>query len=98
MDNEDEAEKEIWYSKPLNVEWELSKDDQDVVNNVLANETLPSNMAGFIRDTVGQPTLYLTPACLSLAMAIGAHACDKPKRHGLTFYKGNNDAWHLFDE
>ncbi len=86
-----------WYSKPLNEQYELSEDQQAILNRFFQAKGLPEDMAAYICEVDGCPTLYLTPPTQSLAMSIGATRCEEPKNKRLSPYKGTRDNLEILD-
>ena len=86
-----------WYSKPLNDQYELSEDQQAMLDTFFKAKGLPEDMAAYICEVDGCPTLYLTPPTQSLAMSIGGTPCEEPKNKKLTPFKNARDNLEIRD-
>ncbi len=80
----------------MNEQWELSKNEQKILEDVLLKDSQPLQ-AAFIRNEDGQATLYLTPDCKGLALAIGATECERPSKDGMTIHMGDDNAKRLLE-
>ncbi len=97
MDKNDEPEQETWYSITLDEKWELPKDEQKILQKVLLKDYSPLQ-AAFIRDEGSHATLYLTPYCQGLALAIRATKCERPsKEDNVRLYIGDENAKRLLE-
>jgi hypothetical protein len=92
---------ENWYSKDLGDGIEAflpTTQIQEIFVNFFSAAGLPKEMAIFFRYDLERNivTAYLTPACHTVAMAIGAERCEKPDRQSLSLLVGDARAWQVF--
>lgn len=70
---------------------------QEIFLNFFGAANLPKDMAVFSRydPEENMVTVYLSPACESVAMAIEAQPCERPDSEGLSLLVGDQRAWEI---
>lgn len=79
---------------------EALKNIEDIFQSHYARAGMPAGMALFIRhETEGrlhcEVTVYLSPASIDVAQAIGAVPCVQPVPTNLSLLLGNVDCWKV---
>ena len=86
-----------WYSRDVGDGDAAYEPVRKTFETFFTAASLPKDMALFSCFDVERNVVrvYLSPACHSVALAIGAKSCDKPNPKGLSLLYGHSDAWKL---
>jgi hypothetical protein len=87
-----------WYSRDVGDGDIGFKPVRRIFETFFKATNLRSDMALFSVYDVERNVVrvYLSPACYSVAHAIGAKPCDKPDPEGLSLLYGHSGAWSAF--
>ena len=96
IDGDDEEVLGPWRSITVSEQWALPKKEQKILQDALLEDPQPLQ-AAFIRNEGGHATLYLTPYCPGLALAIGATECERPSKDEVMFHMGDDNAKRLLE-